>query len=144
MKLNRRTFINTILGLGGLTTTGSILYPIFSFLNPPKINEPKVSSIKAGNAAEFEINSAKIVKFGRKPLIVIRKEDGNFSALSATCTHLDCIVQYRKDTKQIICACHNGKYDLKGRNVSGPPPRPLEEYAVQIVNDEIVITTMEA
>ena len=67
MKYNRRTFINSLLGLGGITTTSSILYPIISFLNPPEIREPKVSSMKAGNIASFEINSAKIIKFGRKP-----------------------------------------------------------------------------
>jgi Rieske Fe-S protein len=50
-------------------------------------------------------------------------------------------VQYKDDTKQIWCACHNGIYDLKGRNVSGPPPRSLDNYIVKVVNDEIIITT---
>ena len=50
---------------------------------------------------------------------------GNYRALSATCTHLGCIVQYRSDLQEIWCACHNGLYDLNGRNISGPPPRPL-------------------
>ena len=62
-------------------------------------------------------------------------------ALAATCTHLDCIVQYREDTKQIWCACHNGVYDLNGRNISGPPPRPLKIFDVKVVKDEIIITT---
>ncbi len=53
----------------------------------------------------------------------------------------NCIVQYKQDTKQIWCACHNGVYDLNGRNISGPPPKPLENYDVKVVKDEIIITT---
>jgi Rieske Fe-S protein len=49
-------------------------------------------------------------------------------------------VQYRKDMGLIWCACHNGKYDLNGRNVSGPPPRPLEAYKVLVQGDEVIVT----
>jgi len=118
----------------------SVLYPLLFFLNPPKVSEANVNSVKAGSVADFPTNSGQIVKFGRKPVILIREENGNFHAFSATCTHLDCIVQYRTDTKQIWCACHNGIYDLRGRNVSGPPPKPLAEYSVKIINNEIIVS----
>jgi Rieske Fe-S protein len=59
--------------------------------------------------------------------------------MAATCAHLDCTVQYRDDTHQVWCACHNGIYDLGGRNVSGPPPRPLETYDVHLRGDEIIV-----
>jgi cytochrome b6-f complex iron-sulfur subunit len=104
------------------------------------VPEANVQSVKAGLVSAFPVNTAQIVKFGRKPVILVREQSGEFSALSATCTHLECIVQYRGDLKQIWCACHNGLYDLHGRNVSGPPPRPLEEYAVNIVGDEILVS----
>lgn len=138
-KTSRRKFLNFIIGGGLLGWMASVVYPIFSYLIPPKIPEAVVNSIKAGSTNDFPSNTGKIVKFGRKPVILIRTDTGEFRAFTATCTHLDCIVQYRQDIKQIWCACHNGIYDLNGRNVSGPPPRPLDEYKVNIVNDEIVI-----
>ena len=140
MASNRRSFLNLILGTGLIGSIGSIVYPVVSFLIPPKVAEAKVSSLKAGFAMDFPSNSSKILKFGRKPVILIKKTDDSFAAFSATCTHLDCVVQYRTEMKQILCACHNGIYDLRGRNVSGPPPRPLEEYSVNIVDDEIVVS----
>ena len=140
MAIDRRKFINLFLGTGLIGWISSVLYPLLSFLKPPKISEANVNSIKAGPVADFPTNSGQIVKFGRKPVIVIREENGRFHAFAATCTHLDCIVQYRKDTKQIWCACHNGIYDLRGRNVSGPPPKPLAEYSVKIINDEIIVS----
>ncbi len=140
MGINRRQFTNYLLGGGLLGWLGSVFYPIASFLKPPDIPEADVQSIKAGFASAFAPKSAEILKFGRLPVILIRTETREFRAFAATCTHLDCIVQYRGDLNQIWCACHNGLYDLKGRNVSGPPPRPLEEFAVNIVNDEIIVS----
>lgn len=138
--MNRRRFLNFVLGGGLLGWLASVLYPVFSFLNPPKKLEANVNSIKVGAVADFPPNSGKIVKFGRKPVILIRMENGKFRAFSATCTHLECIVQYRSDLQEIWCACHNGLYDLNGRNISGPPPKPLEPYVVNIVNNEISIS----
>lgn len=140
MSTNRRKFLNILLGIGGIGGLSILSYPILSYLKPPKSAKPKVNSVKAGPSSAFPVNSYKIVKFGRKPVILVKSDDGSYVALSATCTHLDCIVQYKKDTQQIWCACHNGVYDLTGRNVSGPPPRPLDNYTVKIVNDEIIIT----
>jgi cytochrome b6-f complex iron-sulfur subunit len=138
--MKRRKFLDFILGAGLLGWLGSVLYPIISYLKPPAVPKANVNSMKAGLVSEFPPNSGQIVKFGRKPVILIRTESGDFKAFSATCTHLDCIVQYRKDLKQIWCACHNGHYDLRGVNIAGPPPRPLEEFNVNIVMDEIVIS----
>ncbi len=143
MGTNRRNFINSLLGIGSLGAFTSIIYPIVSFLIPPKIADVKINSLKVGPVAEFKNNSSKIVKFGRTPVILIRTKEGKFKAMEATCTHLDCLVQFKEDTQQIFCACHNGIYDLQGRNVSGPPPKPLKQYDVNITNDEIRITSQD-
>lgn len=140
--MKRRDFTNFLLTGGLLGWLGSVLYPVISYLRPPKVPEADVNVVKAGLASEFPPNTAQIVKFGRKPVILIRTDTGSFRAFSATCTHLDCIVQYRPDLRQIWCACHNGLYDTTGRNVSGPPPRPLEEYQVNLVGDEILVARM--
>lgn len=136
----KRKFLKFLLS-GGLTAlAASIVYPILAYMKPPKQGEVEVTSVKAGKLSELEKDSGKIVKFGTKPVILIRTPNDELRALSATCTHLDCTVQYRKDLGLIWCACHNGKYDVNGRNVSGPPPRPLDEYRVVVQGDEIVIS----
>ena len=65
---------------------------------------------------------------------------GDVRAFSAVCTHLACTVQYRPDFQHIWCACHNGHYDLQGKNIAGPPPRPLDAYKVDIAGDEVYVT----
>ena len=136
----RRTFLDILLGTSALATLGAIVYPIFRFMSPPQIVESTESSVVAAKLSEVPPNSGKIFKFGNKPGILVHTTSGEFKAFSAVCTHLECIVQYRDDTKQIWCACHNGQYNLSGKNIGGPPPRPLEEYKVNTRGDEVVVT----
>jgi Rieske Fe-S protein len=141
---SRRRFVNFLIGGGLIGWLGSVLYPVFSFLKPPEVVEAGVGSVSAGMVEDIALNSGQIVRYGRSPVILIRTTDGEFRAFAATCTHLDCIVQYRDDLEHIWCACHNGHYDLQGRNISGPPPRPLAQYDVNVVNDEVLITRRES
>ena len=117
----------------------SILYPVVRFLVPPEVAESASLSVSAGSASALTPNSARIVPFGSEPAIVVRTLEGELRAYAGTCTHLACTVQYRADLQHIWCACHNGHYDLQGRNIAGPPPRPLESYDVNVKEDEIVI-----
>jgi Rieske Fe-S protein len=135
----KRNFLKYVLGGGMVAFLGTILYPIVAYLKPPVQAEVEVKSVSAGKTGDIGKESGKIVKFGTKPVILVRTADDQFKAFDATCTHLDCTVQFNKDIGMIWCACHNGKYDLTGRNVAGPPPKPLTPYKVIIQGDEILI-----
>ena len=137
---NRRGFLKFLLTGGLIGFAASIFYPLFSYLKPPKQNEVEVTSVLAGKESDFEPDTGKIIKFGSKPVLLIRLKDKSFRAFTATCTHLACTVQFRSDLGLIWCACHNGKYDLNGRNISGPPPRPLTELNVIHRGKEIYIS----
>jgi len=137
---NRRSFLKYLLSTSVVGFLASVLYPIVSYLNPPKQNEVEVSSVLAGKISDFEKDSGKIIRFGNKPVLVIRTEKDELKAMSAVCTHLDCTVQYKKKMGLIWCACHNGKYDLNGKNVSGPPPRPLDMYQVNKQGENIFVS----
>lgn len=136
----RRRFLNYLLGTSIGATLLAIFYPVMKFLIPPEVTEATQNSVVAGKVNEIAANSGKIIKFGNKPVLLIRTPAGNLKAFTATCTHLDCIVQYQPESSGIWCACHNGRYDLNGLNVSGPPPRPLEEYAVNTRGDDIIVS----
>jgi Rieske Fe-S protein len=136
----RRSVLNWLLATWGGGILASILYPIARYLAPPDIPEAATLSVSAGGASTLRPNSGRVVPFGSQPAIVLRTPGGELRAFTATCTHLDCTVQYRSDLQRIWCACHDGQYDLNGRNVAGPPPRPLEAYDVNVKDDEIVIS----
>src|SRR5690349_13940282 len=135
----RREFLNWVLGTWAGGVVGSILYPVSRYLVPPEVAEAAPPSVSAGKAADIAPNSGKIVPFGTLPVIVVRTAAGELRAFSATCTHLSCTVQYRSDLEHIWCACHNGHYDLTGRNIEGPPPRPLDQYDVVTKGDDLLV-----
>lgn len=133
----RRRLINWSLGLTAGSLAAAVVYPIAKFLTPPEIPEASTSQVDAGavNDPEFLEKRFKIVRFGQEPVIVIRVAESDYRAFSAVCTHLDCIVDFRTDKELIWCWCHNGIYDLTGKNIGGPPPRPLAPYRVRLAAD---------
>lgn len=132
--------LSWIAGGGAMASVATFLYPVLRFINPPAITETAVNEASGGKVGDLKPNSGKIIKFGNKPALLVKVNDTEFKAFSAVCTHLNCTVQYKDTTRQIWCACHNGTYDMSGRVVGGPPPSPLEEYAVNLRGDEVVIT----
>jgi cytochrome b6-f complex iron-sulfur subunit len=136
-KQTRKSFLNYILGFGFLGWMGGILYPVFKYLDAPEVQDFETANVSIANVKEFETISSKMFKVGKRPGILIKTPDGEFKAFNATCTHLDCTVQLKKDEEIIWCACHNGKYDLNGKNISGPPPSPLPPIEIVIKNEEI-------
>ncbi len=135
----RRRFLELLLGSSVAASVVSVLYPILQFVLPPRTAELDADTVVAAKADELGLNAAKIFRFGNRPGLLVRSADGSYRAFSAICTHLNCTVQYRNRESDIWCACHNGVYDLQGRNVSGPPPRPLEVYDVHVRGEEIVV-----
>ena len=133
--MGRRRFLNWLLGTSGGAFLISVLYPVLRYVSPPQIPEASTSEVEVGpvNDPELVEKGFKIVRFGADPVIVVKVSDTEFRAFSATCTHLDCIVEFRKSKQVMWCNCHNGVYDLNGRNIAGPPPRPLTPYRVHLV-----------
>ncbi|HSF15490.1 MAG TPA: Rieske (2Fe-2S) protein [Vicinamibacteria bacterium] len=137
---NRRTFVEWLLGIGVMGSLVSFLYPVLRFVIPPPVAEAIELNVVAATLGEIPPNSGKIFKFGRRPALLINTPAGELRAFDGICTHLNCTVQYRQDFGQVWCACHNGFYDLTGKNIAGPPPRPLPRLEVQVRGEEIVVS----
>jgi Rieske Fe-S protein len=112
-----------------------ILYPVLRFLEPVEIAEAATNQVEAGRADDPELATTgfKIVPFGNEPVVLVKTAEGALHALAATCTHLDCIVEYRRDQNLLWCNCHGGQFDVSGQVVGGPPPKPLRPYRVHVV-----------
>ncbi len=136
----RRSVLQWLLGGGLAASVVSFLCPALRFMNPPDAPEAVVNEVSAGTTGEFKANAGRMVRFGSRPVLVIRLNETGRRAFSAICTHLNCTVQHQETSRQIWCACHNGFYGLNGLVVSGPPPRPLEDYTVHVRGEEVVVS----
>jgi cytochrome b6-f complex iron-sulfur subunit len=142
--LSRQTFLRVALGGAGVVYAGALGYPIYRYLKSPvekAAQEAAVTEVTLKDAQKLPPGSALMFRFGSKPTMLIHHSDGTWTALSAVCTHLGCTVQYQPDKQRIFCACHGGVYDPKdGRNVSGPPPKPLRRYEVKVTDAAVVLS----
>ena len=138
--ISRRSFLNHLLGIGVVGWLGSVLFPIIEYLKVPPQSEAEPTSVVAAKFKDLKPNHSVVFKFGSAPAILLNGPDGRMRAFSGVCTHLQCTVQYRPDMQKIWCACHNGMYDLNGRNIAGPPPKPLQEYKVVVKGDDVIVS----
>jgi Rieske Fe-S protein len=138
--MGRRKFLNWFLGTSVGAFLVAVVYPVSRYLIPPRVEESTARGVTVSlKPAEVKPNSGQIFRFGSQPGILVRTPAGELRAFSAVCTHLSCIVQYRADIGHLWCACHNGHFDLNGKNIAGPPPKPLEQYVVNTRGDQIFI-----
>lgn len=142
--ISRRDFVDNALWIGGIALVASVAYPISKYLVPPEQGEPDPVTINVGKVEAFAVNTGTIFKMGTKPGLLIRTKEDEFHAFIAVCTHLSCTVQYRPDMGLIWCACHNGRFDLNGINVAGPPPRPLTTLRVDVKDGEVFVSREQA
>ncbi len=139
----RRTFVRAGLGAIGAGYAAAIGYPIYAYLSTPAMRAAEaaaVTDVTLEGADKLPAGSVMMFRFGIKPTLLIHHRDGSWVALNAVCTHLGCTVKYESARERIFCACHGGVYDPKtGANVSGPPPKPLTAYKVEVQDGRIVV-----
>lgn len=88
--------------------------------------------------ADLPVGSNQQITYGGQSVVVLRTQQ-SIKAFSLTCTHLGCTVEWRQDQKEFYCPCHDGRFDQFGEVVAGPPPVPLEQFPVRVVDDQVVV-----
>jgi cytochrome b6-f complex iron-sulfur subunit len=128
--LSRRGFLGLLQKLIAATGVVAIVGPIIAFFWPADLEEVPSEPVAVGPEGSIPVGTAKTVRFGRYPAIVLNTE-GGLRAYSAVCTHFACIVTWEPEHNWIACPCHEGFFDpTDGSVISGPPPEALEPIAV--------------
>jgi Rieske Fe-S protein len=122
----------------------ALLGPILSYFWPKTLEEVPTEPVVVGPTDMLAIGASTRVRFGRYPALVINTDAKGIVAYSAVCTHFACIVNWNPDSGMIECPCHAGFFDpLDGSVISGPPPAPLQEYAVFTTNGVMYVGLKE-
>ena len=134
----RRQFLGWLskafLGLWALGGAGVVA----AYMRPPEHGEGG-GLVRVGSLDDLRIGEAKLMRHGVKPFFVVRTNETTVVALSAVCTHVRCILNFDRERRTIVCPCHDGKFNLKGDVLSGPPPRPLPTYEVSMRAGEVFV-----
>ncbi len=138
-KLSRRNFLVSAWAVSLVGLFGQAGAALINFFKPRIVPGSFGSKIIAGSVAEFQAGTINHVRKGR--FYISRLEDDGMIALWHQCTHLGCTVPWRDDEDQFHCPCHNSIFTTTGEVVSGPAPRPLDIFPIEIIDDEIIVDT---
>lgn len=61
-------------------------------------------------------------------VIVAKTINGDYVAVSASCTHEGTTVQYQSSNNRFHCPNHGANFDTNGSVINGPATRSLHEY----------------
>jgi cytochrome b6-f complex iron-sulfur subunit len=127
----RRAFLNEVtaaaLGIAGL----GAMVVTYQYLSPNVLFEPP-TNFRAGNPDLYPLNS---ITFLQEQQVYIVRVPQGFYALSAICTHLGCITQWKPELHLIACPCHGSEFQMNGTKVAGPAPQPLPHFAITLTAD---------
>jgi quinol---cytochrome c reductase iron-sulfur subunit, bacillus type len=142
---SRRDFIrSTSYWVAGLVGTAIVAPAIASLISPVFGQSKDAAWVDLGPLGTFPLGLPTLVEFTRTQVngwertgmaygvFVLRRDDTNVRVLSNICTHLGCHVNWHPELQHYVSPCHDGQFDVLGRNISGPPPRPLDEYESRI------------
>jgi cytochrome b6-f complex iron-sulfur subunit len=136
----RRHFLDLLLGASVLGWLVSFAYPIIRYLKPlPQTGATGPTRLTREEAGKLEDKKFVIVPVSGQRVIVLQAPDQQLFAFSAKCTHEGCTVTYQPAQSVIWCPCHDGRFDMNGRVVSGPPPQPLMKYDAHRQPDGVIV-----
>lgn len=126
--VERRSLLVAGVGALGALLAGLVGYPFWSYLVSGRKEAIRQARFAIGDVPP---GGGLLVRLGRRPLLVLSDGEGRLRGLWARCPHLGCAVGWDAPTGQIVCPCHDGRFDRDGRRLAGPPERDLEPAAVE-------------
>jgi glycine/D-amino acid oxidase-like deaminating enzyme/nitrite reductase/ring-hydroxylating ferredoxin subunit len=81
-------------------------------------------------AEDLRPGEGDIVRVNGERVAAYRDEDGTLHAVSPTCTHLGCQVNFNAAERSWDCPCHGSRFAPDGRVVQGPAVHRLERKPV--------------
>lgn len=140
--MDRRTFLTGMSrGWLGTMLLGWITACTRSFQrvgSPPRADGFQM----VGSLSDLEADSGRLeAQLSSTSLVVLRSSSGptELVALSTTCPHAGCKVNWQGANDQFVCPCHGSRFDAEGKVVRGPAVKPLSQYPVKVEGQAILV-----
>lgn len=136
----RRKFLGWLWACLGLAAVAEICWIGMSFLlfrRERSAASKTARLVVAGPVDRFQPETVTAIPEGG--VYLARLASGGFLALSRTCTHLGCSINWDEKTGRFACPCHGSTFDLTGAVLTPPAPRPLDIYPVRIEDGVVKI-----
>jgi menaquinol-cytochrome c reductase iron-sulfur subunit len=151
----RRRFFQLVIkasaGLIGL----SLAVPLVGYLISPALKRRKQQWVDVASAAELQsgvptqleyvatVQDGYLESKTQKAVWAVKQPNGEVTVFSPMCTHLGCGYHWDGGAHQFKCPCHGSAFDVSGRVVGGPAPRPLDALPSKVDNGRLLIMYKE-
>ncbi len=150
----RRQLLKYAVGGIGALLTAAVAGPVIRYFIAPGLAQEQAKWVPIALASEIPVGAPTLVRYEEraqdswvvnaetKTAWVLTRDGRNFITYDPHCTHLGCAYYWNQEGKHaghFFCPCHDGVYDIDGNVVSGPPPRPLNQYQVKVEDDQLFI-----
>lgn len=153
--MSRRGFMSAIMTLVSTAIGAVVGLPGIAYLVSPGMQELKSDSwlsigpldgYPVGVPTTFSYTTSKINGWEKtiksSTVYIVRNTEGNVKVFSNICTHLSCIASWRQGQGHYVCPCHDAHYAMDGAVISGPAPRPLDQYETKMDSGNFFIRIM--
>ena len=121
-RLSRRTLLRGVAGVAALFVAGAATDRAVTVLRQPN---PGPGWVAVARAAEVAPDAPRrFLANGMEGYVL--NLGGTFSAVSALCTHLPCVLSWSAPNQQFVCPCHRAEFTASGQW------RPSPEYDRQL------------
>jgi len=72
-------------------------------------------------------------------LWLVKAADGSLTAYDPRCTHAQCAYAWVAAEAKFKCNCHGGQFALDGSVIAGPPPKPLNRFALSTSGGAVTV-----
>lgn len=150
-KITRRNFFITVTGIFSGFIALTLGFPMVETIVGKATKAAKrsfskvasVSSIPGGQPANLSFvmtqEDAFIKNIVEHKVWTVKKSDSDITVFSPICPHLGCRYQWHEGRNLFICPCHHSVFNIDGKVVSGPAPRPLDTLPKKIENDNLFV-----
>jgi quinol---cytochrome c reductase iron-sulfur subunit, bacillus type len=150
----RRRFFELVIkasaGLIGL----SLAVPLVGYLISPALKRRKqqwdvasAAELQSGVPTQLEyvatVQDGYLESKTQKAVWAVKRLNGEVTVFSPMCTHLGCGYHWDGGAQQFKCPCHGSAFDVSGRVVGGPAPRPLDALPSKVDNGRLLIMYKE-
>jgi len=124
---SRRTLLRRAFRWSAAAVSLLLVYPLLKYTRFKVKPKPEYITIKAPLPLSGYHAERDFILFG---------DDHSATAVSRTCTHLGCRLNFLEDKEYIECPCHQSRFTTSGQRIAGPAERDLPSYNVDIQKDE--------
>lgn len=148
---SRRSFFGWVIAMIAGTIGISMGVPLAGYVSSPAFKRRadvwtaigKVADLPSGEPQELEYTGT--IKDGwrttsaKKGVWVVKQADGGITVFSPLCPHLGCGYRWDAPAKQFQCPCHGSVYDVEGKVLAGPAPRPLDVLPTKVEGGQLLV-----